>query len=149
MTLEGDVIEISLHESGGQSSNVISAKRINAIVKISGQQKAMSILNQEEPTVVIAGDNGLVVSFDIQTHELIDVWALGAKITALATFGLEDGGSIIAAGTAVGNLILRRDWEEIEPRYHPCGSKTINDLAFSKNGLILAAASSDKHIYMF
>ena len=35
------------------------------------------------------------------------------------------------------------------PRNHICGNKTINDLAFSKNGALLAAASSDKNIYLF
>jgi hypothetical protein len=35
------------------------------------------------------------------------VWTVGAKITAIATLSLEEGGFIIAAGTAVGNLIIR------------------------------------------
>lgn len=60
----------------------------------------------------------MITSYDIETHELIDVWAVGAKITAIATFGLEEGGHIIAAGTFNGNLIIRQDWEEIYPRYH-------------------------------
>lgn len=57
--------------------------------------------------MVIGGDDGLVTTYDIATHELIDVWTVGAKITALATLSLEEGGFIIAAGTAVGNLIIR------------------------------------------
>jgi hypothetical protein len=67
----------------------------------------MSILQQDHQTIVIGGDDGLVTSYDIGTHELTDVWAIGAKITALATLSLEEGGFIIAAGTSVGNLIIR------------------------------------------
>jgi len=37
---------------------------------------------------VIGGDDGLVTCYDIATHELIDVWALGANVTALATLSL-------------------------------------------------------------
>jgi hypothetical protein len=128
LTLAGDAVEISLTESGGVNSNKVKAKRLNAITKITGQQKGMTILNQIERTVIIGGDDGLVTSYDLQTHELIDVWAIGTKVTALATLSLEEGGFIIAAGTAVGNMIIRQDWEEIIPRYHACGSKTINDL---------------------
>ena len=94
----------------------------------------MTILNQIERTVIVGGDDGLVTSYDLQTHELIDVWAVGAKVTTIATLSLEEGGFIVAAGTAIGNLIIRQDWEEIIPRYHACGAKTINDLQFSKNG---------------
>lgn len=46
-------------------------------------------------------------------------------------------------------MILRQDWEEIVPRYHACGSKGITDVQFSKNGLLMAAASLDKQIYLF
>lgn len=147
--MSGDVVEIGLTETGGSNSNKIKARRINSVTKINGQQKALSILNQIERAVVIGGDDGLVTTYDISTHELIDVWAVGSKITAIATLSLEEGGFIIAAGTSVGNLIIRQDWEEVIPRYHACGSKTINDLAFSKNGQLLASASSDKHIYLF
>lgn len=56
---------------------------------------------------MIGGDDGLITSYDVGTHELTDVWAVGAKITALATLSLEEGGFIIAAGTSVGNLIIR------------------------------------------
>lgn len=44
LTIEGDVIQITLTESGGANSNIVKAKRINSITKISGTQKAMSIL---------------------------------------------------------------------------------------------------------
>ncbi len=56
---------------------------------------------------MIGGDDGVITSYDVETHELTDVWAVGAKITAIATLSLEEGGHIIAAGTAVGNLIIR------------------------------------------
>ena len=98
---------------------------------------------------MVAGDDGMVLSFDMATHELIDVWQVGAKVTALSSLSLEEGGFIVAAGTSDGNLIIRQDWEEIIPRHHYCGHKQINDIAFSKNGALVAVASSDKHIYLF
>lgn len=109
----------------------------------------MTILNQMEQTVIIGGDEGQIMSYDIETHELIDVWTVGSKITAISTLSLEEGGFIIAAGTYNGNVIIRQDWEEIIPRNHTCGTKSINDLSFSKNAQLLAAASTDRHIYLF
>lgn len=70
-TIAGDCIEITLDFS---HSNRIKAKRLNGIVKINGPQKAMTILNQLETAVMIAGDNGVVLTFDIATKELIDAW---------------------------------------------------------------------------
>lgn len=69
-------------------------------------------------------------------------------MTAIACLSLEDGGFIVAAGTNEGNLIIRQDWEEIIPRHHGCGIKTINDVKFSKNGLMIAVASTDKNVYL-
>lgn len=34
----------------------------------------MTVLNQMEKVVTVAGDEGSVLSFDMATHELIDVW---------------------------------------------------------------------------
>ena len=70
-TIAGDVIELTLDYS---HSNLIKAKRLNAIVKINGPQKALTILNQLEKAIMIAGDSGCVLSFDMATKELIDVW---------------------------------------------------------------------------
>ncbi len=51
---------------------------------------------------------GIVCSYDLSTHDMIDVWNVGARISALACLSLEDGGSfIVAAGTNEGNLIIR------------------------------------------
>lgn len=146
LSIGGDVIEISIGET---TSTQIKAKRVSSVVKIDGKMKAMVILNQVEKTVIIGGDDGIVTSYDLSTHELIDVWAVGTKISALACLSLEEGGFILAAGTSEGNTIIRQDWEEIIPRHHLCGNKNINDIKFSKNGALLAAASSDKNIYLF
>ena len=145
-TMAGDGIELTLDYS---HSNKVRAKRINAISKLNGAQKAMTVLNQLEKAVMIAGDEGVVLSFDLATHELIDAWQVGTKVTALASLSLEEGGFVVAAGTAEGNLIIRQDWEEIIPRHHGCGHKPITDCCFSKNGALIAVASSDKHIYLF
>jgi WD40 repeat protein len=98
---------------------------------------------------MIGGDMGVVCSYDLETHDLIDVWNVGARVTALACLSLEEGGSfIVAAGTNEGNLIIRQDWEEIVPRHHECGIKAINDIKFSKNGALIAVASTDKNVYL-
>ena len=92
---------------------------------------------------------GIVCSYDLATHDMIDVWNVGARVTALACLSLEEGGSfIVAAGTNEGNLIIRQDWEEIVPRHHECGIKAINDVKFSKNGAVIAVASTDKNVYL-
>jgi len=91
--MAGDALEIGLTETGSANANRIKAKKINAVTKITGSSKAMTILNQIEQTVIIGGDDGAVMSYDIQSHELVDVWAVGAKITALATLSLEEGDS--------------------------------------------------------
>ena len=72
---------------------------------------------------MLAGDTGVVLTFDMATKELIDVWQVGARITALSSLSLEEGGFVVAAGTNEGNLIIRQDWEEIIPRQHKCGIK--------------------------
>lgn len=98
---------------------------------------------------MLGGDTGVVLTFDMATKELIDVWQVGAKITSLSSLSLEEGGFVVAAGTNEGNLIIRQDWEEIIPRQHKCGIKQITDVCFSHNGALIAVASSDKHIYLF
>ena len=56
---------------------------------------------------MIAGDSGVVLTFDMATKELIDVWQVGTKVTALSSLSLEEGGFVVAAGTIEGNLIIR------------------------------------------
>lgn len=146
VTLAGDAIEISLSE---YSYNKVKAKKISSITKLNGHQKGMCLLNQSERSVMIGGDMGVVCTYDIETHDLIDVWNVGARVTALACLSLDEGGSfIVAAGTNDGNLIIRQDWEEIVPRHHECGIKTLNDVKFSKSGSLIAVASVDKNVYV-
>jgi WD40 repeat protein len=78
----------------------------------------------------------------------VDVWNAAARVTALSCLSLEEGGFILAAGTADGNVYIRQDWEEISPRTHECGIKSINDIKFSKNGALIAVASTDKNVYI-
>jgi len=144
-SVAGDVVEVTLSE---YHQSKIKAKRVNAVAKLTGTMRAMSVLNQVEKTVMISGDGGVVCSYDLATHELIDVWSVGAKVSALACLSLEDGGFIVAAGTTEGNLVIRQDWEEIIPRHHGCGIKTIHDIKFSKNGVLIAVASADKNVYL-
>ncbi len=68
LTVSGDAIEITIAESDGVNRNLIKAKRINSVTKITGQQKALALLNQVEKFVMVGGDDGLVTSYDIATH---------------------------------------------------------------------------------
>ena len=97
---------------------------------------------------MVGGETGIVNSYDLRSHELIDVWTVGSRVSALACYSLIEGGFIAAVGTNEGNLILRQDWEEIIPRHHQCGIKSINDIKFSKNGNLIAVASTDKNVYL-
>jgi hypothetical protein len=76
MTMNGDAIEVILAEAG--STKTIKAQRINTIVRNTGiENRALTILNQAEQTIMVGGDNGIVTSYDITTHELIDIWNVG------------------------------------------------------------------------
>jgi hypothetical protein len=55
---------------------------------------------------MIGGEDGIVTSYDIATHTLIDVWPIGAKITALACLPTDEG-FLTAAGTSAGNIVIR------------------------------------------
>jgi len=56
--------------------------------------------------VLVGGDAKMVFTYDINTHEMIDVWAIGATITALTCLSLEDGGFIVAVGTNDGKVAI-------------------------------------------
>jgi hypothetical protein len=47
---------------------------------------------------MIGGDDGIITSYDIATHTLIDVWPVGSKVTSLACL-ITDQGFITAVGT--------------------------------------------------
>jgi WD40 repeat protein len=97
---------------------------------------------------MIAGDSGIVSSYDVSTHELIDVWNINANIRSLATLSLENGGFVVAVGTDRGKIFVRQDWEDSDHRCYPCGNEPIIDIKFSKNALYLAGASIDKNVYI-
>lgn len=81
---------------------------MNTIVKITGRSnKALTVLNQTEQTIIIGGDNGIVTSYDIATHELIDIWNVGESVSSVATLSLEEGGFVMAAGTDSGKVVIR------------------------------------------
>jgi len=61
----------------------------------------MCILSQIDSIVILGGDDGVVTSYDLATHLLIDVWLVGFKVTALACFNSSDG-FITAVGSASG-----------------------------------------------
>jgi len=114
LTIAGDAIEVTLSSGdnhGGGGANVgpgkVKSRRIPSICKINGRMKAMSLLNQVEKTILIAGDDGIVTSYDMQTHEVVDVWSVGSPVTAMATLSLEEGGFVVAVCTSTGNMVIR------------------------------------------
>lgn len=114
-TMYGDVVEVILTEAG--SSKNIKAQRINTVVRMTARNnKALTILSQVEQTILIGGDNGIVSSFDIATHELIDIWNVGETVSAIGCLTLDEGGFVVAAGTDTGKVVIRQDWEEFIPR---------------------------------
>ena len=84
--------------------------------------------------MLVGGDDGIVSSFDMHTHELIDIWNIGSRITCVACLSLDEGGFVVAAGTGDGRVWIRQDWEEFIPRQHECGNREILDVKFSKDG---------------
>lgn len=56
---------------------------------------------------MVGGDNGIVSSYDISTHELIDIWNVGQPVTSLACLSLNEGGFVVTAGCETGNIIIR------------------------------------------
>ena len=56
---------------------------------------------------MVGGESGIVSSFDLATHELIDIWNIGTPITALACLSIDEGGFVVAAGTEDGKMVLR------------------------------------------
>lgn len=98
---------------------------------------------------MIGGDEGLLCSYDMTTHNLVDVFEASAKITAVAVFNTDDSSFITAIGTSSGNVIFRADWQPDYIAMVNCGNRAINDLVFSKNGMMLCAAANDKNVYLF
>lgn len=78
-TIAGDVFEISMKEK-----KKIRAKRYNSISKINGTMRGMGVLNQMENVFMIGGESSCVYSYDVNSKELIDIWAVGLSITAIA-----------------------------------------------------------------
>ena len=132
-TMNGDAIELILTEVGNKKKE--RAQRVNTIVRLTGQTaKAMTVLSQTEQTIMMGGDNGVIASFDIATHELISLWNVGQPVSSIACLSLEEGGFVVAVGTEEGKIVIKQDWEEFIPRQHECGQKPIIDVKFSKNG---------------
>lgn len=115
LTLNGDAVEAVLSDAG--SNKTIKAQRLNQIVRITGKSnRALTVLNQVEQTIMLGGENGIVTAYDIASHELIDIWNVGEPVTSLSTLTLEEGGFVVAAGTETGKVVIRQDWEEFIPR---------------------------------
>ena len=60
---------------------------------------------------MIGGDEGLLTSYDVSTHTLIDVLNVGTKITAIACTSTTETEFITCIGTGNGSLMFRNDWD--------------------------------------
>ena len=74
----------------------------------SDMYRAMSILNDYSPSILVGGDNGMVMTYDIETHNLIDIWHVGKPITAMHSVHLQEGGYVAVVGTLDGHLYVRQ-----------------------------------------
>jgi hypothetical protein len=93
---------------------------------------------------MIGGDDQVVSSYDIATHELVDLWHVGHPITCIACLPLEGGNFISAVGTETGQVLLRQGWDPAPSRQFTCSkpsksaahgaTTSILDIKFSKNG---------------
>ncbi len=54
----------------------------------------------DDRILFVAGSNSKVYGFSVETHELVDVWTVGAEqlITAMDCVSFEDGGTVFAVG---------------------------------------------------
>ena len=76
----------------------------------------MGILNLKDSAIMVGGNNGIVSSFDISTHELIDIWNIGHPISSLACLTLDEKTFVAAVGTENGKIVLRQEWDNTAPR---------------------------------
>ena len=149
LTIAGDLLQYNYEEVDNGNNEILqkfSEKRVSTVLQVPGSMRAMSILDQTEQQVIIGGDDGLLLTFDIATHTLVDLWAVGAKITAIASLSLEEG-FMTAVGTVNGHMLIRQDYDVKNLRLLMCGNKAILDVAFSKDGMLLTVASFDKCVY--
>lgn len=71
--------------------------------------------DKEERLIYIGGKDRCIYVFEVQTHELIDIWRVNDPISSMHTLNYEDGGNCFAIGCEGGKILVRIDWEE-EPR---------------------------------
>lgn len=80
-TTEGDVVEISLSQKKELSRNTYSyqveAQKIKNISKLSGNMKAITLLEKPDSTLVfVAGDSAIISAFSSDNHDLFDLWSV-------------------------------------------------------------------------
>lgn len=111
-TINGDIVEVALadqREAGAEAK----AKRLPSVARITSLSlRAQTILTAMEQTLIVGGENGLVLSYDISTHELIDIWDVGVSVSSLASLKMDNGAFVLAAGTDDGHIHLRQGWSQ-------------------------------------
>lgn len=106
-TSAGDIIEIRMHKE----SQRITPRRIGGIIPIQHHITAMTILDQSKPMLITGSDDAIVVSIDLNSHEILDVWGTGHPVTSLyATTG--PTAFQVLVGTGTGDIIIRKEWDE-------------------------------------
>ena len=72
-----------------QAKTPLVAEKIVAISKIDNEQRGLALLNTTELVAFMGGEDGIICSYHLETHEIIDVWSVGATITALDCLSLD------------------------------------------------------------
>ncbi len=111
------------------------------------KQKAITYFESDIPFLIIAGENAVVCTMNLNTYNLIDTWAVGHPVESLCCVQFNDH-MIIAAGCATGAVCIRQDWDIIST-HNTADDNKIIDLRFIKNGESLVASGSDSNIYIF
>lgn len=89
-----------------------------------------------------------MLGFSHETHEVVDVWQVSDRITAMDCVSFEDSGTVFALGTTSGKVFVKMDWEEAARWYEHCKGQ-INDLKFSSDTSCLVCAANDSFVYVF
>lgn len=149
-TLEGDVVEILITKNEQWSMQKLNAKRMNAICKLSGQMRALSILKGKgdgDEILFAAGDQAVVYAFSLDSHEMVDYWSVSDPISAFDCLQLADGATVCAVGCRTGRVMLRVDWEEHSSKFE--AEKEILDIKFSSNAAYLISLSLNGLAYVW
>ncbi|EGR31153.1 hypothetical protein IMG5_116830 [Ichthyophthirius multifiliis] len=157
VTREGDVVQVDfLQENEGQIK--IQMNRINYISRIRGNLNDICILQKpesDEKILYVAGNERIVYSFSLESHEIMDMWSYPYQISTIDCINSEKHGNIFAIGFEEGQVCIRYQQKQIEeiwikPQKNQRQREKvrINDVKFSSDGNYLVVGGQDSYIYI-